>query len=76
MSDSLLPSWTVAYQDPQSMEIFQARVLEWVAISFFPTQELNAGLLHHRQMLYRLSHQGSLLEGGKILFRPGKIVET
>ena len=25
--------WTVAYQAPQSMEIFQARVLEWVAIS-------------------------------------------
>ena len=24
----------------------------------FPTQELNPGLLHHRQMLYRLSHQG------------------
>ena len=27
-------SWTVAYQAPQSMEIFQARVLEWVANSF------------------------------------------
>ena len=26
--------WTIAYQTPQSMEIFQARVLEWVAISF------------------------------------------
>ena len=26
--------WTVAYQAPQSMEIFQARILEWVAISF------------------------------------------
>ena len=43
--------------------IFQARVLEWVAISFsrviFPTQGLNPGLLHRRQMLYRLSHQGS-----------------
>ena len=42
--------------------IFQARVLEWVAISFsrviFPTQGSNPGLLHRRQMLYRLSHQG------------------
>ena len=42
--------------------IFQARVLEWVAISFsrgsFLTQGLNPGLLHCRQMLYPLSHQG------------------
>ena len=27
--------------------------------SIFPTQESNPGLLHHRQILYRLSHQGS-----------------
>ena len=26
--------WTVAKQAPQSMEFFQARMLEWVAISF------------------------------------------
>ena len=43
--------------------IFQARVLEWIAISFsrgiFPTQESNRGLPHCRQTLYRLSHQGS-----------------
>ena len=43
--------------------IFQARVLEWVAISFsrviFPTQGSNLGLLHLRQTLYHLSHQGS-----------------
>ena len=26
--------WTIAYQTPQSTEIFQAKVLEWVAISF------------------------------------------
>ena len=42
--------------------IFQARVLEWVAISFsrqriFPTQESNPGLPHCRQTLYHLSHQ-------------------
>ena len=40
--------------------IFQARILEWAAISFsrgiFPTQGSNPGLLHCRQMLYRLSH--------------------
>jgi len=43
--------------------IFQARVLEWVAISFsrgsFPTQGLNPGLPHCRPTLYPLSHQGS-----------------
>ena len=36
--------------------------MEWVAISFsrgiFPTQGLNRGLLHCRQTLYPLSHQG------------------
>ena len=44
--------------------IFQAIVLEWIAISFsrgiFPTQGSNPGLPHCRQMLYHLSHQGSL----------------
>ena len=28
----------------------------------FPTQGLNLGLLHHRQTLYHLSHQGSLIK--------------
>ena len=51
-------------------EILQARILEWVAYPFssgslsllqwiFLTQELNQGLLHCRQILYQLSHQGS-----------------
>ena len=43
--------------------ILQARILEWVTISFskriFPSQELNPCLLHCRQILYHLSHQGS-----------------
>ena len=42
--------------------IFQARILEWVAISFsrgiFPTQGSNPGLPHCRQIIYHLSHQG------------------
>ena len=38
--------------------IFQARILEWVDIPFL-TQGLNLGLLHCRQILYHLSHQGS-----------------
>jgi len=40
----------------------QARILEWVASSssrIFPTQGLNPGLLHCRQIPYHLSHQGS-----------------
>ena len=43
--------------------LLQARILEWVSISFsrgiFPTQGLNLNLLHCKQMLYCLSHQGS-----------------
>ena len=54
---------TVAHQTPLSMGLLQARILEWVAIpSFqgtFPTQGSNPGLLHCRQILYRLRHQGS-----------------
>ena len=42
--------------------IFQARVLEWIAISLLQgillTQESNPGFPHCRQMLYHLSHQG------------------
>ena len=34
--------------------ILQARILEWV----FPTQGLNPGLLHYREILYQLSYQG------------------
>ena len=33
LSDSVIP-WTVVYQASLTMGIFQARVLEWVAISF------------------------------------------
>ena len=39
--------------------ILQARILEWVAMPFSRTQELNPALLHCRQILYCLSHQGS-----------------
>ena len=43
---------------------FQARILEWVAVSFsrgiFPTQGSNLVVLHCRQTVYCLSHQRSL----------------
>ena len=44
--------------------IFQARVLEWVAVSFSrgSSRPRELGLLHCRQMLYHLSHQGSVKE--------------
>ena len=44
--------------------ISQARIMEWVALSFsrVPSRarDLNLGLLHCGQILYHLSHQGSL----------------
>ena len=59
ISDSVTP-WTVAHEAPLSMETLQTRILEWVPLQgIFPTQELNTGLLHCRQVLYCLSHQGS-----------------
>ena len=43
--------------------ILQARILQWVAISFsrgtFPTQEPNPGILHCKQIFYHLSLWGS-----------------
>ena len=60
--DFLPSAWPVACQAPLSMKILQARILEWVAMPssrVFPTQGLNAGLLHCRWILYHLSHKGS-----------------
>ena len=45
--------------------IFQARILEWFAFLSprdLPDQGLNRGLLHGRQILYHLSHQGGPLK--------------
>ena len=39
--------------------ILQARILEWVAITFSKGSDSNQGLLHCRQILYHLSHQGT-----------------
>ena len=61
VSDSL---WSMDCNPPGSSVhgISQARILEWVAFSFskgiFLTQGSNPGLLHCRQILYHLSHQG------------------
>ena len=54
--------WTVACQAPLSMGL--SRQGYWSGLPFFfqgifPTQELNSGLLHCRQILYQLSYEGS-----------------
>ena len=43
-------------------EILQAGILEWVALSF--SRGFNLDLLHCRQILYHMSHQGSLSQNG------------
>ena len=40
MTDSFAIPWTVAHQAPLSMGFFQARILEWVAISFSRGSEI------------------------------------
>ena len=56
--------WTVCSSPGSCVHgILQTRTLEWAAIPFsrgiFPTKRLNLGLLHCRQGLHCLSHQGS-----------------
>ena len=48
------------------MEFFRQEYLSgchFLLQGIFPTQGLNMGLLHWKQILYHLSHQGSLLNG-------------
>ena len=54
---------TVAPQAPLSMGILQAGILEWVAVlsSRGSSQASNPTLPHCRQILYHLSHKGSLV---------------
>ena len=56
--------WTVAHQVPLSMEFSgkNPRVgCHSLLQGIFPTQGSNPGLLHHRQLLYHLSHQACML---------------
>ena len=64
LSDSLTPYG--AHQAPLSIGFSQARILEWVAISFSRASSWPRGrictclhFLHFRQILYPLSHLGS-----------------
>ena len=59
---TLWTSGTVAHQSPLFMGILQARMNTGASChaflqGIFPTQGLNPGLLHCRQILYTLSHQ-------------------
>ena len=55
--------------------IFQARVLEWVAISRGSSwsRDMNLGLLHCRQMLYHPSHQKSPNNSQLLCYQPSWI---
>ena len=58
-----VPPWTVACQAPPSMEFPRQEFrsgLPFPPPGDLPDQESNAGVLHCRQILYRLSYQGSL----------------
>ena len=61
---TLATPWTVAFQAPLSMGF--SRQEYWSGLPFllqriFPTQGLNQGLLHFKQILYWLSYKGSPL---------------
>ena len=60
--------WTVAYQAPPSMgHMFCSGVgCHFLLQRTFPTQGSNPGLLHCRQTLYCLSHQGSPTSTGSL----------
>ena len=65
MSNSFPPHGLYSPPGSSIHRILQARILKWVTMpsseGVFPTQGWNPGLLHCRQILYCLSHQGSSL---------------
>ena len=53
--------WTIARQSLLSVKFSRQEywsVFHSLLLGIFPTQGLNLGLLHCRQILYHLSHQG------------------
>ena len=59
---TLVIPWTVAHQTLLPHGIFPGKntgvCCHFLFQGIFPTQGSNLGLLHCRQILYRLSHQG------------------
>ena len=67
LSHSLWLPWTVAHHVPLYVEFSRQEHWSWwlfSSLAIFLTQELNPSLLHCRQILYLLSHQGE----GYVLF--------
>ena len=68
--------WTVAYQAPLSIRFsrqeYWSTGCHFLLQGIFLTQGSNVGLLHCRQTLYRLSHQGSSL--GQLIHKDGTFV--
>ena len=64
--------WTVALQAPLSMELSRQ---EYWSGSHYLLQGSNPGILHCRQILYRLSHQVSptITVAGDIYFLSGEL---
>ena len=58
MTNTFATPWTVAHQGSSVQGIFQARILQWVAISSSRASSLS--LLHCQLDSLQLSHQGSL----------------
>ena len=68
--------WTIACQAPLSMGLpsqeYWSRLPFPPPVRIFLTQALNPGLLHCRQILYHLSHQGSQeMQVSAFGYRPG-----
>ena len=64
LSDSVIP-WTVAHQVPLSMEFYGQEYwsgLPCLLQGNFPTQKLNPGLPHCRQIFYHLSIRPDTME--------------
>ena len=57
----------------------QVKILDSLSLlqGIFPTQGLNAGLLHCRQILYQLNHKGSpgILEYGQPVPSPADLLD-
>ena len=67
MSDSLRPHGLYSPWNPpgQSTGVGSLSLLQWI----FPTQELNWGLMHCRQILHQLSYQGRPLQASGSLLK-------
>ena len=60
VSDSVTP-WTATHQAPLSIGILLSRILDWVAVpSSRGSSQPKDRTPHCRQILYHMSHQGSL----------------